>query len=93
MNQPLDLKEGLWQVTLSSTAKLYLPDDTTKDFPPETRAKIIADMKASASKATIKQQMLCLTRDALQKGNLLGSAATGCPREVTSSQRRSKSVV
>ena len=88
-NQPLDIKEGLWQLTVTSYA---VPnqgdiDQLLKITPPEQRARMLASLKAAHEKGTVAKRTVSLKRDNLVNGTVL-MPDQGCTKEITSSSLR-----
>lgn len=67
---PLNIKEGLWEMTVthSMTGMPAIPPDTLAKMPPEQRARIEATMKQSGMGApTTDVHKECVTREKLDK--------------------------
>jgi Protein of unknown function (DUF3617) len=86
--QPLNVKAGLWEVSITSaTSKdVVLPDALLKKLTADQRARIeerIQASKSDAMKTTIKKQ--CLTREQLQRGFLFRPDGNSCSWTLLSS--------
>ena len=67
---PLDIKEGLWEMTVthSMTGMPAIPPDTLAKMPPEQRARVEAAMKQSGMGGpTADVHKECVTREKLDK--------------------------
>ena len=87
--QPLDVKTGQWESTLSgqSSGQPPLPDELLRRLTPEQRAQVEAALKAKGTgglKTTINRT--CLTKDKLDKAFDLGDENTrSCTRTLVAS--------
>lgn len=87
---PLNVKEGLWEVTSTHSmtgmpAMPSIPPDTLAKMPPEQRAKIEAMMKGGmgAPKTEVRQD--CITKEKLQKQMAFDQNRKECTRTIVSS--------
>ena len=88
-NQPLDVREGLWQATLTSHMISPLSPTLLEHLTPEQRARTLALSKAQQDKdkGTVQKRTICIDPKSLRAGNFLGSDA-GCSKELTSSSQK-----
>ncbi len=88
-NQPLDLKEGIWQLTVTS----YMApnqgdiDKVLQNTPPEQRARTRASLNAAYAKGTVSKRTVSLKPDNPIRGTVL-TPDGDCPKEMTSSISR-----
>src|SRR5271156_1753821 len=88
-NQPLQVKEGEWDLTTTSTLAPAAPDaDTLSQIPPQQREAMLAALKAAQAHPQTQERMFCLTHDQLLSGDILGISAD-CPTQhlVSNSQK------
>jgi Protein of unknown function (DUF3617) len=80
---PLNVKPGLWEVSVTMTglpAMPAIPDSVLAQMPPDQRAKIEAIMKGQAN--TMKS---CVTKDKLEKSEAFRNAPKSCTYTIVSS--------
>jgi uncharacterized protein DUF3617 len=89
--QPLDVKVGLWDVTHTTAVagQPPIPAEALDKLTPDKRAKLEQLMKDRAAQgpktATLKH---CVTKEELNKSNMLGDDSKSCNRTVITSTRR-----
>lgn len=83
-----DIKEGRWEETVTRHAITSQDslDAVTKSVPPTQAESTIASIKATAEKGTTMTNIVIITRDAINRGNVV--APDGCQREMTSSSSK-----
>jgi len=84
---PLNLKEGLWEVTTTHSmsgmpAAPSLPPDALAKLPPDQRAKIEAMMSGRPSTDVRKE---CITKEKLAKNAMFSKDRGNCTRTAVSS--------
>ena len=84
---PLDLKEGLWEMTVTHSmsgmpATPNIPPDVLAKMPPEQRARIEAAMKGEPSTDVRKE---CITKEKLEKHSAFSNNRGDCTRTVVNS--------
>ncbi len=89
--QPLDVKVGLWEVTHTTAmaGQPPLPAEVLDKMPPEKRARFEEMMKSRAAqgpRTTTSKQ--CVTKEELNKNEILGEDSKSCTRTVVTSTRR-----
>jgi hypothetical protein len=89
---PLNLKEGLWEVTTthSVTGMPGMPPDALAKMTPDQRAQVEAMMKQKGlgggpSTNVIKN---CVTREKIEKGLAFSDSRENCTRTIVSSSAR-----
>jgi Protein of unknown function (DUF3617) len=88
---PLDVKLGLWQMTVthSMSGMPALPADTLAKMSPEQRSRFEAAMKQSGSSdPTTNVHKECVTKEKLDKESAFGDDRKNCTRTVVSSSSR-----
>lgn len=85
---PLNLKEGLWEMTSthSMTGMPPIPADTLAKMPPEQRARMEAAMKQSGAgvpKTDVRKH--CITKERLEKQSAFDDNRKDCTRTIVSS--------
>ena len=75
-NQPLQVKEGLWDVTvtnrISSNTPLSLPEATLNRLSPEQRERVLAALNRIQAKGQTENRQSCLTHERLVSGDIFG---------------------
>jgi len=84
---PLNVKEGLWEVTVTHTmsgmpATPNIPPDALAKMPPEQRARVEAMMKGTPSTDVRKE---CVTKEKLQKNSAFSNNRGDCTRTLVTS--------
>ena len=83
---PLNVKEGLWEVTVTHTMTgmpaVNIPADAMAKMPPEQRARMEAMMKGGPSTDVHKQ---CITKEKLAKNYAFSENRGDCTHNVVSS--------
>lgn len=84
---PFDLKEGLWEVTVTHSmtggpAVPSIPQDALENMSPEQRARIQGMMK-KMPRTTVRKN--CVTKEKLQKYEAFSEEKGKCTREVIKS--------
>lgn len=95
--EPLDIKPGLWQITLTVRTRGLppIPPDVLAKLKPEERARIDAQAKAKAAEGPlISVKKRCLREKELQQPLLpeFGAEGQGCRQTVTSASRRGQDI-
>ncbi len=91
---PLNVKEGLWEVTVTRSmtgmpATPTIPPETLAKMSPEQRARVEAMMKGGASTDVRKE---CVTKEKLEKHTAFSNNRGDCTRTVVSSTGRKMEV-
>jgi hypothetical protein len=85
----LDLKPGSWEVVMAtSVAGLPIPQDALAKMPPDQRAKVEEAMKARAGKVNTSTMHTCVTKEDLDRGDLMKSERDNCTRKVINQSAR-----
>ena len=84
---PLNVKEGLWEVTVTHSmsgmpAMPNIPPDALAKMPPDQRARIEAMMNGQPSTDVRKE---CITKEKLEKHSAFSANRGDCTRTVVSS--------
>src|SRR5208337_3517018 len=84
---PLNVREGLWEVTVTRSmtgmpATPTIPPETLAKMPPEQRARIEAMMKGGSSTDVRKE---CVTKEKLEKHSAFSANRGDCTRTVVNS--------
>ena len=83
---PLNVKEGLWEVTVTHTMTgmpaVNIPADAMAKMPPEQRARMEAMMKGGASTDVRKE---CITKEKLEKQSAFSDDRKECTHTVLNS--------
>jgi len=74
-NSSFDVKEGMWDFTLTMHAISQLPPGTLDQLTPQQRQQVLASLQARQAKGEVKKQSLCLTRAQLDNANFLVNQA------------------
>ena len=85
---PLNIKEGLWEMTVthSMTGMPAIPPDTLAKMPPEQRARVEAAMKQSGMGGpTADVHKECVTKEKLEKQSVFSDNRKECTRTVVNS--------
>lgn len=90
---PLNVKEGLWEVTSTHSmtgmpampAMPTIPPETLAKMPPEQRAKVEAMMKGGMGAPKTEVRRDCVTKEKLQKQMAFDQNKKECTRAVVSS--------
>lgn len=78
-----NIRTGAWEVTMaSSVSGMPVPKDALSRMPPEQRAKIEAAMAARAGKTNASTSTTCVTKEDLERGQLMKSDDARCTRKV-----------
>jgi|CZKY01.1.fsa_nt_gi hypothetical protein len=88
---PLNVKEGLWEVTVTHSmsgmpAMPAIPPDALAKMPPEQRARVEAAMKQSGMggpSTDVRKE--CITKEKLEKHSAFGDNRGECTRNVVNS--------
>jgi hypothetical protein len=84
-----DIKTGAWEVTLTTAMSgMPIPKDALDKMPPAQRAKMEAMMTARAGKDNIHRSTTCVTKQDLDRGQLLKSEEANCTRKVITQTAR-----
>jgi hypothetical protein len=95
--EPLDMKPGLWQITLivRTTGLPPIPPDVAAKLTPEERARIDAKAKEKAAEGPrISVKKSCLDEKELQQPLMLtfGGGGQGCQQTVTNASRKRQEI-
>lgn len=95
--EPLDIKPGLWQITLTvrTSGLLPIPPDVLATLTPEERARIEAKSKKSAAEGPrISVKKSCLDEKELHQPLMLafGGKSQGCRQTVTNASRTGQEI-
>jgi uncharacterized protein DUF3617 len=86
--QPLNVKVGLWEVTMNMTSsgEMPVPAELLARLTPEQRARVDERMKArSAEKTKTTTHKNCLTKENLDQGTTFGEDKKSCTRTIIAS--------
>jgi Protein of unknown function (DUF3617) len=86
--QPLNVKVGLWETTMTATTSgaMPIPPEVLSRLTPEQRARMEERMKAnSTGKTRTNTYKNCLTKEKLEKGPLFGEEQKECTQTVVTS--------
>ena len=87
--ESLDIKTGLWEISMSTTiAGALIPAAALENMPLEQRAKIEAAMRARASEVNTKTHRSCMTQEDLDRGQFMKSEKENCKRNVVEQNAR-----
>ena len=85
----LDIRIGTWEVVMSTKiVGLPIPQDALAKMPPDQRAKFEEAMKARAGRVNTNTSRTCVTKDDLDRGDLLKSERENCTRKVINQTAR-----
>jgi Protein of unknown function (DUF3617) len=87
---PLDVKLGLWEIThtTATSGQPPIPADMLAKMTPEQRAKFDQMMKQRAAQGpTTVTSKHCVTKEELNRSNMLGDDDKACTRTVIASTR------
>lgn len=85
----MDIRTGAWEVTQSTAiAGMPIPKDAMAGMPPEQRAKVEAAMHARAGKVNKTVMHTCVTRQDLDRSELLRNENANCKRKVITQNTR-----
>jgi hypothetical protein len=84
---PLNVKLGLWQMTVthSMSGMPAIPAESLAKLPPEQRARFEAAMKQSMGEPSTSVHKECVTKEKLAKESVFGDDRKNCTRTVVSS--------
>lgn len=91
--QPLNVKTGLWEMTMTTTTSGTMPisAELAAKMTPEQRARMEAAMKAhSAEKTRTTTYKSCMTKEKLEKGFDFGQKDSKCTPTVVNSTASSE---
>lgn len=81
--ESFDIKTGAWEVTMSTAMSgMPVPKDTLDKMSPEQRAKMQAAMAARAGKDSTRTTTTCVTKQDLDRGQIMKSEDAHCTRKV-----------
>ena len=84
-----DIKTGAWEVTTSTAiAGMPIPKSSLDKMPPEQRAKMEAAMAARAGNTNSHTSTTCVTKQDLDRGQLMKSDDANCTRKVIAQTAR-----
>jgi hypothetical protein len=85
----LDLKTGSWEVMMATTVTgVPIPQDALAKMPPDQHAKFEEAMKARAGKVNTSTMHTCVTKEDLDRGDLMKSERENCTRKVIDQSAR-----
>jgi Protein of unknown function (DUF3617) len=87
-NQPLQLKEGWWELSTTNIISAKIPEDMLAQLTPEQREGMLAALKEAQTSGETQRTPLCLSHEHLVSGDILGTNA-GCTtqRAISSGQK------
>jgi hypothetical protein len=74
--EPLEIREGFWEITTTSRVASQLPAELLAKVPPERRAQMLASLKAAQPQATARTSRACLKRENIVSDTLIGGTQT-----------------
>ena len=87
--ETLDLRAGAWEMTSATTITgMLMPKEALDKLPPDRRAKVEEAMRARAGKASAHTTTTCITKQDLDRGQLLKSENEKCSRKVIAQTAR-----
>jgi hypothetical protein len=87
--ETLDIKTGAWEVTLKTLMEgMPIPKEAMAGMSPAQRAKIEASMRAQAGQGKPHTSRSCVTRQDLDRGQLMHSDEPNCKRKVITQNAR-----
>jgi len=87
--EALDVKTGAWEVTESTAVSgTLMPKEALDKMPPEQRARVEASMHAHAGSGKPHSNRSCVTRQDLDRGELMHSDKPNCKRKVITQNAR-----
>jgi len=87
--EAFDIKTGAWEVTTTTAIKgMLIPKETLEKMPPEQRAKVEQQMRARAAKPNTLTKRSCVTKEKLDRSEILKSENPKCTRKVISHTAR-----
>jgi len=85
----LDIKTGTWEMTLSTAMSgMPMPKEALAKMEPAQRARIEASMRAQAGQGKPHISRSCVTREDLDRGQLMRSDEPNCKRKVITQDAR-----
>jgi hypothetical protein len=87
--QALDIKTGAWEATTTTSIEgMLMPKEMLEKMPPERRARFEQQMRARAAKPTTHTTRNCVTKEKLDRSEVLKSENPKCTRKVISHSAR-----
>lgn len=87
--ESFDIKTGAWEVTTTTTIEgMLIPKEVLAKMPPEQRAKFEQQMKSRAAKPDTDTEHSCITKEELDRNEILKSENPQCTRNVISNSGR-----
>lgn len=87
--EALDIKTGAWETTATTTIKgMLIPKEMLEKMPPEQRARVEQQMLERAAKPNTHTMRSCVTKENLDRSELLKSENPKCTRTVISHSAR-----
>jgi hypothetical protein len=81
--ESFDIKTGSWEVTVATAMSgMPIPKDALDKMSPEQRAKMQAAMAARSGKDSSRTLTTCVTKQDLERGQLMKSDDANCTRKV-----------
>lgn len=85
----LDIKSGLWEISMSTTITgALMPAAAMENVPSAQRAKIEAAMRARAGKVNTQTHRSCVTQEDLDRGEFIKSEDENCKRNIVEQNAR-----
>ncbi len=87
--ETLDIKTGAWEVTISTAMSgMPIPKEAMAKMSPEQRAGMEASMRAQAGQGKPHTSRSCVTREDIDRGQLMRSDEPNCKRKVITQNAR-----
>jgi len=87
--ETLDIKTGAWEVTISTAMSgMPIPKEAMAKMSPEQRARMEASMRAQAGQGKPHTSRSCVTREDIDRGQLMRSDEPNCKRKVITQNAR-----
>ena len=83
-NQPLQVKEGLWDVTVTKYLLPNVSEDELRQLTPQQREWYLAAIKDGEAHGETQTLAVCLSHEHLASGDVLGTNANCTKRQITS---------
>ena len=87
--ETLDIKTGAWEITTTTAMSgMPIPKEALANMEPAQRARIEASMRAQAGQGKPHISRSCVTRQDLDRGELMHSDKPNCKRKVITQNAR-----
>lgn len=84
-----DIKPGAWEVTTTTAIEgMLMPKEMLEKMPPAQRAKVEQHMRERAAKPNTHMTHSCVTKEKLDRSEVLKSKNPNCARKVISNSAR-----